>query len=210
VIPLIQMIVAVEMLLLPVWVAAVSVRPRRSGLATDAGSGEFRARLSLALAPVIVLAVLLLGLGAMAEPSAVGAVLAAQAVAVGFTVLLTGIAAVLHRWMGSIAAQIVTVLVGGLLLGGIILAGPLADLTTGPTQAIIVCTAVYANPLVVAERALDLDWLHQDLTYRWTPLGESYGYLLQDASWWRTLLAHLFIGSGLLVFGATGGRRKNG
>ena len=56
------------------------------------------------------------------------------------------------------------------------------------------------NPLVVAEYELGLDWLHAAMTYRLSPLGDSYSYLLRDAAWWKTMLAHLFVGSGLLVF----------
>jgi hypothetical protein len=75
---------------------------------------------------------------------------------------------------------------------------------------VLVRGAVHANPLVVAERTLGLDWLHQGLTYRLTPLGESFGYLLGDVAWWKTALGHVFVGSGLLAFGAGGspGRKR--
>ena len=105
------------------------------------------------------------------------------------------------------AAQILTALLGWLILGAMILAGPLAEMLQGDAQAALVRTVVHSNPLLVAERELGLDWLHQGWTYRLTPLAESFGYLLGDVACWKTMLAHLFIGSGLLVF-SVGRSRK--
>jgi hypothetical protein len=127
--------------------------------------------------------------------------------ALGFLVFLAGVAGVTDRAAGPRAAQVTTTLIGWLILAGIILVGPAVELAQGPAQGPLVRLAVNANPLVVAERGLGLDWLHQGLTYRLTPLGESYGYLLGDVAWWKTALGHFFVGSGLLVFGATGWRR---
>jgi hypothetical protein len=162
-------------------------------------------RLAWAMAAVVVAAAASLALAAAGGGGA-GGVLEVQAVAAGFVILLAGTAAVLARAAGPLAAQMLTTMLGWLLLAGIILAAPLVELTHGPLQAEIVRVVAHANPLLVAERELGLDWLHQGLTYRLTPLGESYGYLLGDLAWWKTALAHLFVGSGLLVFGATGRR----
>jgi hypothetical protein len=52
----------------------------------------------------------------------------------------------------------------------------------------------------VAEQELGLEWLRQDLTYRISPFGESYSYLVTGVAWYKTLLVHVFVGSGLLVF----------
>jgi len=190
VLALIQMITAAEILLAPLWVGVMSVRP--------ASSRALRwARLP---APMIFVAVILVGLGAMAEPSVVGEVLASQAVAVGFLILLAGMAAVAERAAGPRAAQGFTAVLGGLVLGSMILAGPAAELLSEPVRSMVVRAAMHVNPLVVAERTLGLDWMHQGLTYRLTPLGESFSYLFRDLAWWKTLLGHVFIGSGLLVF----------
>ena len=206
VLAIVQFLVALEMMLLPAWAGAMCIRPApleseipdlRSSLSRLA-----RASWGLALAALVTVA-----LAALAEGPAVAAALEAQAVAMGFLVFLAGTATVVQRAAGPRAAQVAATLIGWLLLAGIILVGPLAELVQGPAQGSLVRFTVYANPLVVAERTLGLDWLHQSLTYRLTPLGESFAYLLGDVVWWKTALAHLFIGSGLLVFGATGWRR---
>jgi hypothetical protein len=147
-------------------------------------------------------------LAALAEEPMVGPALESQVAALGFLALLAGVAGVTDRRLGPRAAQVATALIGWLILAGIVLVGPLADLMQGPAQSAIVRFAAHANPLVVAERGLGLDWLHQSLTYRLTPLGESYAYLLGDLAWWKTALGHFFVGSGLIVFGATGLRRR--
>jgi hypothetical protein len=198
---LIRMLVAVEMLALPAWAAAVMVRPggsRQDGL----DPRPVLARLFRAPAPVVLLAAVLIGLAAFAEGPAVGEVLRTQAVALGFLLLLSGLAVGLDRLAGPVAAQVLAMLLGWVIVGGIILVGPAADLAQGPLQSALIRFAVHANPLVVAERELGLDWLHQTLTYRLTPLGESFGYLVRDLSCWKTALGHVFVGSGLLVFGA--------
>jgi len=74
------------------------------------------------------------------------------------------------------------------------------ELVDAPVKEPLVRTLVYANPLIVAEHELGLQWLHQSLTYQLTPIGESYAYLFGALAWWKTFLAHLFIGSGLFVF----------
>ena len=192
----IQMIVAVEMLMLPMWAAAMVVRPPIRAV-RPAGLGVRAAR---ALGGVVVPALLLLPLAAFADRPVIGPVLKAQGLAIGFVVLLVGVGAVLDRLAGGRAAQILTTLVGWAILGAVILAGPLAEMLQGDAQAALVRTVVHSNPLLVAERELGLDWLHQGWTYRLTPLAESFGYLLGDVACWKTMLAHLFIGSGLLVF----------
>ncbi|MBM4020447.1 MAG: hypothetical protein FJ288_19370, partial [Planctomycetes bacterium] len=233
--PPLQFLVALEMLLLPAWAGAMLAgraachpfaplriraatareRRRRAACATTLlphGRGSdpklIPAGLARAAAGVAVAAVALLAMAAFAEGPALAAAAAAQAVALAFLVLLAGIAVAAGRAAGPRAAQVLTALLGWLILAGIILAGPAADLLEGPAKDALVRFAVHANPLVAAERELGLDWLHQDLTYRWTPLGESYGYLLGGVAWWKTALAHLFVGSGLAVFGAAGGRRR--
>ena len=196
---LIQMVVAVEMLLLPLWVGAVFVRPPESAAV----------RLARLPAAGVVVAILLIGLAAFADPPRVGEVLQTQSLALGFAVLLAGVAAAADRAVGPRAAQGLTVLVGWLVLGGVVLAGPLTELLHDPTRAVLIRGVVHANPLVVAERSLGMDWLHQELTYRLTPIGESFGYLLRDVAWWKTLLAHTFVGSGLLVFCLPRSRQKS-
>jgi hypothetical protein len=203
-----RFIVATEILLLPLWVGTVWARPSAAGGPQD--RSRALGRLSRCCAAVVVAAMALPALAALAEEPLVGGVLRAQAVAVAFLVLLAGLAAVLERGLGPVAAQVLTALLGWALLAGILLAGPVADLLRGPAQETFVRVVVHVNPLVVAERELGLDWLHQSLTYRLTPLGESYGYLVQDLAWWKTVLGHLFVGSGLLVFGTTGLRRAPG
>jgi hypothetical protein len=187
---LLHMLVAVEMLLLPIWAGVVMAR---SGV-------NVGRRLALLPAAVVVVAVGLLVLAAVAEERPVAAVLRAQVVALGFLVFLAGVAAVMDRLAGPHAAQIATALAGWTLVAGIILAGPVAGLVTGSWRDLVVRVAAHTNPLLVAERELDLDWLHQTLTYRLTPLGESYGYLLGDLAWWKTFLACLFVGSAMVVF----------
>lgn len=212
----VRLLVALEMLLLPAWAGVMGVRraARKSaghGTRTGAPYGGLRSavgRLGRAAAAVAVVAMVVLAAALLPEGPAVAEAIQSQVVAVGFLVLLVGIAVAADRAAGPRAAQMITALAGWLLLAGVILAGPLADLLQGPAQAVLLRLAAHANPLVVAERELGLDWLHQDITYRLTPLGESYGYLLGDLAWWKTALAHLFVGSGLLLFGATGWRRR--
>jgi len=186
----IQMLVAVEMLAMPAWVGAAVLWPP-DGLGV---------RLARALAAVVVAAAILVALAALADPKVVWPVLQTQGVAIGFLVLLAGVGVVLSRLAGERAAQILTALLGWLILGAMILAGPLAEMLQGDAQAALVRTVVHSSPLLVAERELGLDWLHQGWTYRLTPLAESFGYLLGDVACWKTMLADLFIGSGLLVF----------
>ena len=114
----------------------------------------------------------------------------------------------LSRLAGERAAQVLTALLGWLILGAMILVGPLAEMLKGDAQAALVRAVVHSSPLLVAERELGLDWLHQGLTYRLTPLAESFGYLLGDLAWWKTTLADLFVGSGLLVFSIGRAERK--
>jgi hypothetical protein len=237
---LLAMIVALEMMLLPVWAGLVMAR-------SGAGLGR---RLAVLPAPVIVAAVILVVLAAMAEGQPIGGVLRTQAVALGFAILLGGLAAMLGRLGGpraaqicsveniprppvggrgqgegaahkplppspyplphagegeqrhvfNRAAQILTALLGWLVVAAIILAGPIAGLTDGAVRETVIRAAAHSSPLLVAERELGIDWLHLGLTYRLTPLGDSYSYLIQDVAWWKTVLAYVFVGSGLAVF----------
>ena len=214
----VRLLVALEMLLLPAWAGVMCVRrAARESAGHGTACGRARealglrsavGRLGRAAAAVAVVAMVVLAASLPLEGPAVAEAIQSQVVAVGFLVLLVGIAVAADRAAGPRAAQMITALAGWLLLAGVILAGPLADLLQGPAQAVLLRLAAHANPLVVAERELGLDWLHQDITYRLTPLGESYGYLLGDLAWWKTALAHLFVGSGLLLFGATSWRRR--
>lgn len=188
--PLVAMIVAVEMLLLPPWVGAAMVGPPESaGL-----------RLARAPAPVVLAAGVLVVLAAVAGEGLVALVVRTQAVAVGFLVLLAGVALLVERLAGARPAQAATALVGWAILAGVVLAGPVVEMVGPPAKAAVVRAVVHANPLVVAAQELDLKWLHQALSYRLTPIGESYGYLFGGPAWWKTLLGHVFVGSGLLVF----------
>jgi len=187
---LIEMFVAVEMLLLPAWVGAAFVRP------PDARGR----RLLRAAVPLAAAAAILIVLAAFVSGEEVAGVLRSQAVAGGFLVLLVGLASALDRLAGPRATQTLTTLLGWLVLAAVILAGPAVELAGPDAKEPIVRTVVYANPLVVAEHELGLKWLHQSLTYQLTPIGESYAYLFSDLAWWKTLLAHLFAGSGLFVF----------
>ena len=184
------MFVAVEMLLLPAWVGAAFVRP------PDA----LGRRLLRAAVPLAAAAAILIVLAAFVSGEEVAGVLRSQAVAGGFFVLLVGLASALDRLAGPRATQMLTTLLGWLVLASVILAGPAVELAGPDAKEPIVRTVVYANPLVVAEHELGLKWLHQSLTYQLTPIGESYAYLFSDLAWWKTLLAHLFAGSGLFVF----------
>jgi len=187
---LIEMLVALEMLLLPAWVGAVLVPPPESpGL-----------RLRRCAAAVVVAAALLLVLAALVSWQAVGGVLRSQAVAAGFLVLMVGLGSLLYRLTGPRATQMITMLLGWLAVAGVIVVGPLAQLADPSWKEPLVRTVVYANPIVVAEHELGLKWLHQNLTYRLTAIGESYSYLFTGLAWWKTLLAYLFVGSGLFVF----------
>jgi len=185
-----QLVLAVEILLLPLWVGAVGVRP-------PAGLGR---RLVLAPAPVVPTAAVLAILALLGDDVAGPAVLRTQAVAVGFALLLGGLAAFLDRLAGPRAGQFLTAVLGWGLVAGVLLAGPLVGMLADPLQTALVRAAVHGNPLVVAEEALGLAWLRQGLTYRWTGLGESYRYLFGHPAWWKTFLAHVFVGSGLAVF----------
>jgi len=186
-----RFIVALEMLLLPVWVGVACVRPPRAlGL-----------RLVLAPAPVLLVAAALVVLAAVGGDGLdAGPVLRSQSVAVGFALLLAGMAAFADRLAGPRVAQFTTAVVGWAVVAGVILAGPVPEVLDGAAQAAVARVLVHGNPLVVAENELGLNWLRQDLTYRWTGLGESYSYLFGHVAWWKTLLAHVFVGSGLAVF----------
>jgi hypothetical protein len=197
--PLIRLITALEILLAPVWVAGVF-----AGV-----TGPVLGRLARAAGAVVAVAAALAAMAAASgEDGAVVGVLRGQAVACGWTVLLAGFGAMWGRMTGPRAAQALTALTGWLLVAAMILAGPAAELTGGAVQETIVRATALANPLLAAEKELDLPWLHQDLTYRLTPLGESYGYLLGDLSWTTTLAAHVFVGSGLMVFALPKRRRR--
>ena len=206
---LVRFLVALEMLLLPLWVGAICTRPAP----LEAGISNLRSavlRLGRASWAVWLVAAVTVALAALAGEPGIGPALESQGVALGFLVLLAGVAGATDRAANPRAAQVATALFGWLILAGVVLVGPLVELLQGPVQAAVVRFAAHANPLVVAERGLGLDWLHQGLTYRLTPLGESYGYLMGDLAWWRTALGHVFVGSGLLVFGAGGspGRKR--
>lgn len=194
---LVEMLVAIEVVLAPVWVGAAFAGP-------PAGIGIRAARTAVAVA--LVGAGLLVAAVAAGGGAAAGT-LRAQAVVLGFVLLLMGWGACMERVAGPRATQMTTVLVGWLLVGTIFLAGPLVQMAGD--KAAISRAAVYVNPLVVAEHAMGLDWLHRGLTYRWSPLGESYAiYYASGLSWWKTVLGYVFVGSGLLVFGGAGLRRR--
>ncbi len=188
--PLIRMVVAIEMMALPVWAGAVLARP-------GAGLGWRLARLPAA---VVLLAGALLVMAALVDGAAAVGVLRTQAVALGFLVFLAGLGVLVERVAGPRAAQWIVVLAGWIVVGSVVWAGPMLALLEGPAQAMAAQVAVHANPLVVAEQELGLAWLRQDLTYRISPFGESYSYLVPGVAWWKTFLAHAFVGSGLLVF----------
>ncbi len=209
--------VALEILLLPVWAGAVCARPwpedggprpsgagasagagRRLGAGTDAGA--VAARLVWTVGPVALAAPVLAVLGAAGGGPSAAAVLRSQAVAGGFAVLVGGLALLVQRLAGPRAAQCLAAVGGWTVLAAVVLAGPVVPLVAGPMKTALVRGVVAANPLVAAEGELGLAWLRADLTYRLTPLGESYGYALAGLAWWKTLLAHLFVGSGLAVF----------
>jgi len=198
VLSLIRMVVAVEMMLLPAWVGAVFVRP----------STSVAGRAARTPAIVVLVTAALLVLAAMAEDGSVVGVFRSQAVAVGWVVLLVGMAAVLERLAGPRPAQVLTALLGWAVIGAMVLAGPVVEMVGEPAKTAVVRMVVHANPLLVAEQELGLRWMHQALTYRFSPLGESYDYLFGHLMWWKTLLAHVFVGSALLVFGV--GRRRVG
>ena len=188
--PLIRMVVAIEMMALPVWAGAVLARP-------GAGLGWRLARLPAA---VVLLAGALLVMAALVDGSSAVGVLRTQAVALGFLVFLAGLGVLVERVAGPRAAQWIVALAGWIVVGSVVWAGPMLALLEGPVQATAAQVAVHANPLVVAEQELGLVWLRQDLTYRISPFGESYSYLVPGVAWWKTLLVHVFVGSGLLVF----------
>jgi hypothetical protein len=149
---------------------------------------------------VVLLAGALLVMAALVDGATAVGVLRTQAVALGFLVFLAGLGVLVERVAGPRAAQVLVALVGWGVVGSVVWAGPMVALLEGPAQATAAQVAVHGNPLVVAEQELGLVWLRQDLTYRISPFGESYSYLVPGVAWWKTLLAHLFIGSGLLVF----------
>ena len=188
--PLIRMVVAIEMMALPVWAGAVLARP-------GAGLGWRLARLPAA---VVLLAGALLVMAALVDGASAVGVLRTQAVALGFLVFLAGLGVLVERVAGPRAAQWIVALAGWIVVGSVVWAGPMLALLEGPAQATAAQVAVHANPLVVAEQELGLVWLRQDLTYRISPFGESYSYLVPGVAWWKTLLVHVFVGSGLLVF----------
>ena len=188
--PLIRMVVAIEMMALPVWAGAVLARP-------GAGLGPRLARLPAA---VVLLAGALLVMAALVDGATAVGVLRTQAVALGFLVFLAGLGVLVERVAGPRAAQWIVALAGWIVVGSVVWAGPMLALLEGPAQATAAQVAVHANPLVVAEQELGLVWLRQDLTYRISPFGESYSYLVPGVAWWKTLLVHVFVGSGLLVF----------
>jgi hypothetical protein len=190
VLAMIRLVVALEMLALPVWVGGVLARP-------GAGLGSRILRLPSA---VVLLAGPLLVMAALKDGATAVGVLRTQAVALGFLVFLAGLGVLVGRVAGPRAAQVLIALVGWGVVGSVVWAGPIVALLEGPAQAMAAQVAVHGNPLVVAEQELGLVWLRQDLTYRISPFGESYSYLVPGVAWWKTLLAHLFIGSGLLVF----------
>jgi len=190
VLPLIRMVVAIEMMALPVWAGAVLARP-------GAGLGWRLARLPAA---VVLLAGALLVMAALVDGATAVGVLRTQAVALGFLVFLAGLGVLVERVAGPRAAQWIVALAGWIVVGSVVWAGPMLALLEGPAQAMAAQVAVHANPLVVAEQELGLVWVRQDLTYRISPFGESYSYLVPGIAWWKTLLVHVFVGSGLLVF----------
>jgi hypothetical protein len=195
---LVQLVVALEILLIPAWVAAVGVSP----------PGSMRRRLVRGLVPVAAIGVAVVVLGAIGGEGLAWGAVKSQAVAVGFAVLVAGLAQAGERVLGARAGQATAAIVGWLIVGGVILAGPVAELTEGPVRATAAQVAVGASPLVMAEQELGGSWLHANLTYVLTPIGESYSYLLADLAWWKTALWHVFIGSGLLVFSLRRGRRS--
>jgi hypothetical protein len=195
---LVQMLVALEMLLLPPCVAAVVVgRPARPGRRLARGAAA-----ALLVTTILVVLAFLVGAGTAL------AVLKAQAVAVAFVAAVGGAAMVGRRVRGPRFGQMLATLVGWALVGSVLWAGPAADLLDGPAVEALVRAAAHANPLLVAERELGLDWLHQGLTYRLSPLGESYAFYVRGLAWWKTALAHVFVGSGLAVFGLPGRNRQ--
>jgi hypothetical protein len=200
VLPLIRMVVAIEMMALPVWAGAVLARP-------GAGLGPRLARLPAA---VVLLAGALLVMAALVDGSSAVGVLRTQAVALGFLVFLAGLGVLVERVAGPRAAQWIVALAGWIVVGSVVWAGPMLALLEGPAQATAAQVAVHANPLVVAEQELGLVWLRQDLTYRISPFGESYSYLVPGIAWWKTLLVHVFVGSGLLVFSLPRTKRGEG
>jgi len=189
------MLVALEILLLPVWV----------GLVFGRSGWRLSSRLISAPAAVVLLSGVLLVMASLVGGPTAAGVLRAQAVAMGFVALLGGIGTVGDRLIGPRATQMLVVLLGWIVVGSVVLVGPLVSLLDGQVQALGVRAAVYGNPLVVAEQELGLAWLRQDLTYRLSVLGESYSYLAPDIAWYKTLLGHLFVGSALVVFSV--GRR---
>jgi len=183
--------VAMEVMLLPVWMGAAVIR---------SGARSLARRMAVALGPIVAPAAALAALAAAGDGPTPGAVLRSQAVVLGFAVLLAGTAAILERLAGPRCAQFLTAVFGWALVAAVVLFGPLVEVLDEPVKTTVVRVVAHTNPLLVAEAELGLRWLHQGLTYRWTPLGESYSYLFGDLAWWKTVLAHVFAGSGLAVF----------
>ena len=192
------LLVAMEVMLLPVWMGAAAGRGARSPVR----------RLAVALGPIVALGAALAALAAVGDGPTPGAVLRSQAVVLGFAVLLAGTAAILDRLAGPRPAQFLTAVLGWALVAAVILFGPVVEVLDDPVKAAVVRAVAHTNPLLVAEAELGLRWLHQNLTYRWTPLGESYSYLFGNLAWWKTVLAHVFVGSGLAVFSLRRGSRQ--
>jgi hypothetical protein len=188
--PLVQLVVAVEMLLVPAWAAAAGVSPPAS----------MARRLGRVLAPVVVVGVAVVVLGAIGGEGLAWGAVEAQAVAIAFAVLVAGLAQAAERLAGPRAAQGLAAVAGWLILGGVVLGGPAAKLADEPMRTAVVQLLAGGNPLIMAERQLGADWLHANLMYVLTPVGEDYSYLLRELAWWKTAMWYLFIGSGLLVF----------
>jgi hypothetical protein len=203
---LIDMLVAVEVILAPAWVAAVAVRPPWSSRVR--GPDGMAARLARTAALFVAAGAALVVLGLVAGDGMAARVLAAHAVVLGFAILLAGLAVSLERLAGPRAVQALTALAGWLIVASIFLVAPVIQMAE--EKAAIAQAAVAANPLAVAEHALGLDWMHRQMTYVLTPLGESYAiYYASGIAWWKTALGYLFVGSGLVVFGISGvGRRR--
>ncbi len=184
-------IVAVEMLVIPAWAAAAAVGP----------PARLVGRLLKVPGPVVLVGGALVVLTAVGAPAGVVGVLWSQGVALAFALLVAGLAVLGQRLLGERAGQALAALAGWMLIGSAFLAGAAAGLLEGAALEQLVRWAVHANPLVVAEAELGLAWLQQGLTYRHSPLGETYGYLVGDLAAWKTCLGYAFVGSGALVFG---------
>ena len=191
------MAAAVEMLLLPAWAAAAAVGGGRPGRLLLGAPG-----------PVVLLTGLLFVLAALVGGETVLAVLEVQALGLGFVVLVAGVAVAGQRAGGERFGQFAAAALGWLVVGGFLAAGPVAELLGGPVAEWVVGASAHASPLVAAEHRLGFDWLHAGLTYRLSPLGESYALYVRGLAAWKTALGHAFVGSALLVFAAPRGRGR--